>query len=267
MAAKASAITTFPLQNSSGDFARRVWTSNRRLDTGGGYAVGRVFAGEWLAYTVNVGTAGSYDIEARVASAGPGGTFHFEVNGVDRTGPFSVPDTGGWQSWTTVRKTGLSLNAGQQVWRLVMDSNGRTGAVADFNFIRAVSVASGTNQPPSVSLTGPANGVVYPGPANITLSAAASDTDGTVTKVDFYANGTFLGTDTSSPYSLYLPGTGAGTYTMTAVARDDDGASTTSGPLTVIVSGTASGTNQPPNVSITSPANGVRVSRSREYHT
>jgi len=41
----------------------------------------------------------------RVASAGQGGTFHIEVDGVDKTGPLTVPDTRGWQSWGTVTKT------------------------------------------------------------------------------------------------------------------------------------------------------------------
>ena len=177
-------------QNSGGDYRATGVDIDAAVDSGGGYNVGWAFAGEWLAYTVNVATAGTYDIEARVASEGSGGTFHIEVNGVDRTGPFTVPNTSGWQSWTTIRKTGLSLSAGQQIWRLVMDTNGSTTAVGNLNFIRVVSASSGNDQPPSVSLTGPANGVVYSAPANIYLSASASDSDGTVTRVDFYANGT-----------------------------------------------------------------------------
>ena len=225
-------------QNSGGDYRTTAVDVDVSGDSGGGYLVGWAFAGEWLAYTVNVATAGTYDVEVRVASEGSGGTFHIDVNGVDRTGPFTVPNTGGWQTWTTIRKTGLSLNAGQQTWRLVMDTNGSTSAVGNFNFIRVVEGTSGTtNRAPSVSLTGPVNGVVYTAPANIYLSASASDTDGTVTRVDFYANGTLLGSDSSSPYNYYWPGAGANTYTMTAVAYDDDGASTTSGPLTVIASG------------------------------
>jgi carbohydrate binding protein with CBM6 domain len=105
-------------------------------DSGGGHNVGWVAASEWLKYTVNVSAAAAYDIEVRVASAGSGGTFHIEVNGSDITGRLTVPNTGGWQSWTTVRKSGVSLNAGQQVWRLVMDTNGPTGAVGNFNYIR-----------------------------------------------------------------------------------------------------------------------------------
>jgi phosphatidylserine/phosphatidylglycerophosphate/cardiolipin synthase-like enzyme len=103
---------------------------------GGGYSVGYVGAGEWLKYTVNVTTAGTYALDIRVASSGAGGTFHIEVNGVDKTGPIAVPNTGGWQTWVTVTKTGVTLTAGTQVWRLVMDSNGAsTGAVGNFNWL------------------------------------------------------------------------------------------------------------------------------------
>jgi hypothetical protein len=114
-------------------------------DTGGGHNVGWMAAGEWLKYTVNVGTAGTYDIEFRVASSGGGGSFHLESNGTNKTGPVSIPNTGGWQNWTTVTRTGVSLSAGQQVLRLVMDSAGPTGAVMNLNYIR---VTSGGGTPP-----------------------------------------------------------------------------------------------------------------------
>jgi hypothetical protein len=108
-------------------------------DTGGGYTLGWVGAGEWLNYTLDVGSAGTYDIEVRVASAGSGGAFHIEVNGVDVTGAMNVPNTGGWQSWTTLRRNAVTLAAGTQVWRLVMDGNGATGAVGNFNYLRVIA--------------------------------------------------------------------------------------------------------------------------------
>ena len=58
-----------------------------------------VAAGEWLKYSISVASAGSYTLEARVASSGAGGTFHVEVDGVNVTGPLTVPNTGGWQTW------------------------------------------------------------------------------------------------------------------------------------------------------------------------
>ena len=58
------------------------------------------------------------------------------MNGVDRTGPLVVPNTGGWQNWTLVTKSGISLAAGPQVLRLVFDSNGPAGVIGNFNWLR-----------------------------------------------------------------------------------------------------------------------------------
>jgi hypothetical protein len=105
------------------------------VDTGGGFKVKSAVAGEWLNYTVNVTAAGTYTFAARVASSGTGGTFHIEVNGVDKTGPIVVPNTGGWQTWQTISRTGIALSAGPQVIRLVLDANGASGLTGNFNWI------------------------------------------------------------------------------------------------------------------------------------
>ncbi len=102
--------------------------------SGGTGLVGWVAAGEWLKYTVNVQSAGVYDVDVLVASLGQGGRFHIEMNGTDVSGGITVPNTGGWQSWRTVT-TRVTLAAGQQVLRLVMDSIG-TYAVGNFDWIR-----------------------------------------------------------------------------------------------------------------------------------
>jgi phosphatidylserine/phosphatidylglycerophosphate/cardiolipin synthase-like enzyme/sarcosine oxidase gamma subunit len=112
-------------------------------DTGGGYDVGWTAPGEWLNYTVNVTTAGTYTIEARVAAAGTGGTFHIEVNGVDKTGPLSIPNTGDWQRWTTISKTNVSLSAGVQVWRVVFDTTGPGGVLGNLNYVRLTTGSGG----------------------------------------------------------------------------------------------------------------------------
>ncbi len=92
-------------------------------DTGGGYNIGWTNAGEWLEYTVNVTTAGTYKIATRVASQSAGGTFHIEFNGVDKTGNITVPSTGGWQNWTTVNAT-AHLSAGTQIMRFYISASG-----------------------------------------------------------------------------------------------------------------------------------------------
>ena len=62
---------------------------------------------------------------------------------------------------------------------------------------------------------------MFTAPAAISLSATASDVDGTIAQVDFYANGVLIRTDTSSPYSFSWTNVSVGNYSLTAVARDN----------------------------------------------
>lgn len=91
------------------------------------------------------------------------------------------------------------------------------------------------SNPPSVSITGPADGASFTVPANITISAAASDSDGTVTKVEFFRGSTKLGEDATAPYAYTWKNVPAGTYILTAKATDNSGDATTSGPVNVTV--------------------------------
>src|SRR5205085_2426285 len=92
------------------------------------------------------------------------------------------------------------------------------------------------NQAPTVSLTAPANGAAYTAPATVPLTATASDTDGTIARVDFYSGTTLIGSATASPYSVTWSNVAAGTYSLTAVARDNAGATTTSAARSITVS-------------------------------
>jgi probable HAF family extracellular repeat protein len=77
--------------------------------------------------------------------------------------------------------------------------------------------------------------VNYVAPADVPLSAIAADSDGQVRKVDFYNGATLIGTDNSAPYQLTWTGVPAGTYTVTAIATDNAGASAVSNVITVNV--------------------------------
>ena len=88
--------------------------------TEGGHNVGWTVTGEWLKYTVNVASNGSYSVVTRVASLVGTGAFHIEVNDVDVTGTIAVGSTGGWQNWED-RLSTFTLPAGQQVIKLVID--------------------------------------------------------------------------------------------------------------------------------------------------
>jgi hypothetical protein len=92
-----------------------------------------------------------------------------------------------------------------------------------------------TNQPPTVSLTSPANGASFTSPAKISLAATASDPDGSVARVQFFNGATLLGEDTTAPYTLQWNTGAAGTYTLTARATDNSGAVTASNSATITV--------------------------------
>ncbi|WP_051979728.1 glycosyl hydrolase family 18 protein [Edaphobacter aggregans] len=109
-------------------------------DTGGGYDVGWVTADEWLNYTMKVASSGSYLVQVRVANNGQGGTFHVGVDGATATSELTVPNTGGWQNWTTLSTT-ITLSAGQHIVQLHMDSVGSAGTVGNFNWF---SISSNT---------------------------------------------------------------------------------------------------------------------------
>ena len=156
-------------------------------------------------------------------------------------------------TWTLVGSQSMTLPPSYHVGLAV--ASGSTDGVVTANMDN-VRVEAGTSQntPPAVSLTAPAHGATFTAPASMTISASASDSDGSVMRVDFYQGATLLGSDATSPYSISWSGVPAGSYSLHAVAVDDGGATTTSASRTVIVEAPA---NQPPAVSLTSPAQGA----------
>jgi chitodextrinase len=116
----------------------------------------------------------------------------------------------------------------------------------------SITVTS-SNSVPAVSITSPASNSSFTVGSTITIAASASDIDGSVTKVEFFNGTAKLGEDLTSPYSFAWAGVTAGSYSLTAKATDNLGATKTSTGISVTV---ASGTtNNAPIVNITSPAN------------
>ncbi|WP_025743205.1 VPS10 domain-containing protein [Aquimarina pacifica] len=93
----------------------------------------------------------------------------------------------------------------------------------------------GTNELPEVSLTSPTNNSTYDNGDTITLSANASDTDGTITQVAWYANDQLLFTDYTAPYTQSWSNVVTGTYEIVARTEDNDGGITWSSPVTITV--------------------------------
>ena len=88
---------------------------------------------------------------------------------------------------------------------------------------------------PTVLLTSPANNSTVTAPASLLISANAADSDGSITSVEFFNGTTLLNTDTSSPYSYTWSNVAAGTYSITAKARDNSGAVSYSSAVKVTV--------------------------------
>ncbi|MGY6647640.1 glycosyl hydrolase [Wenyingzhuangia sp. IMCC45574] len=98
-----------------------------------------------------------------------------------------------------------------------------------------VIVTSTGNVAPAVNLIAPNNNTSFQEGATITLNATASDLDGTISKVAFYANGEKLGEDTTAPYTYSWSGASIGAHTITAIATDKANATRTSEPRTITV--------------------------------
>jgi uncharacterized protein YjbI with pentapeptide repeats len=109
------------------------------------------------------------------------------------------------------------------------------GAVTTSQSVTVNVLPSPDNVPPTVTITSPHNNATVYRFLGTTIKADAADPDGTITKVEFYAGSTLLGTDTSAPYSFPWKPASRGNHTLTAKAYDEDGAVTTSAPVTVRV--------------------------------
>jgi uncharacterized protein (DUF1800 family) len=96
-----------------------------------------------------------------------------------------------------------------------------------------------SNKPPKVTLTSPAANAFYVQGASVALAVTASDPDGKVAKVEYFANGTRVGESSAAPWSATWSAVPAGAWSLTAVATDDKGGSTTSAAVAVTVAGPA----------------------------
>ncbi|MEO6004368.1 MAG: DNRLRE domain-containing protein [Opitutus sp.] len=154
---------------------------------------------------------------------------------------YAVPGASGQISGGTLNHPAMfvSLNVAGS---MVLDVNGSSlnatyldsaGVVRDSFAI--TKGGSGGNVLPTVAISSPASGATFTAPASITINATATDSDGTITQVDFYQGATLLGSATSSPYSFTWTGVAAGSYSLTAKATDNAGGTQTSTAIPVTV--------------------------------
>jgi plastocyanin len=94
---------------------------------------------------------------------------------------------------------------------------GMTGAV----------IVAAANLPPTVSITNPVSGTVFAAPANVTIQASASDSDGTVTNVQLLVGANVVTNKATAPFFGVTNNLAAGSYTLFAIASDNSGATAT----------------------------------------
>jgi photosystem II stability/assembly factor-like uncharacterized protein len=121
-----------------------------------------------------------------------------------------------------------------------------------------VTPPTGSNQPPGVSIISPVSGATVASGSSVTIEANVTDADGFVTKVEFFAGASLLGSAPAFPFRfVWSPPPGA--HSLTAVATDNAGAATASAPVSITVTSPGGGPppNQLPTVSIVSPSAGA----------
>jgi chitinase len=212
----------------------------------GSTSLGSVTAAPY-SYTWSNVAAGTYTITAKATDNSGAVTTSAAVTIVVGNGGGNTGSCNGIAAWTA---TGVYVNGNQVVyngkiyqakwwtqneqpdintgdgkpWQYISDCNGSGGG-------------GGTNTPPVVSITSPAAGATFTAPATVTIQATASDADGSVAKVEFFNGSTSLGAVTASPYSVTWSNVAAGSYSITAVATDNAGATTTSSAMAITVGG------------------------------
>lgn len=123
MANATFAVSQVTVQAESYTAMSGVQTENTS-DTGGGLNVGWIDAGDWMAYSVNLPTAGRYKVSFRIASLSGGGSLRLEkAGGGTLYGTANIPATGGWQSWQTITQE-MTLPVGPQSIGLAISSGG-----------------------------------------------------------------------------------------------------------------------------------------------
>jgi len=91
------------------------------------------------------------------------------------------------------------------------------------------------NIAPTVSITSPTEGGEFLQGMTIPVLASATDADGSIAQVDFYADGALLGSDTTYAYQYNWANAATGTHTLVAVAIDNEGQATTSTVVSITV--------------------------------
>lgn len=235
-----------------------------------------------VTHTLTDVTAGTYRIWSRMMSAGGGNDSYFiEItrNSNNNKDCFVVGDSTQISSsnWTWVDyQNGSSSNKlnysfpanGSYTVKLI-------GREDNVKLDRVMFLSNGCtptgngdncavipNQAPTVQITSPSNNATLTS-SPVTIQANASDSDGTIQRVEFQIDNGQVHTDYSAPYtySWAISSANNGQHTIKVTAYDNEGQASSPATINVTVNIPVADTT-PPNVSWSSPANGTTVTTS-----
>ncbi len=171
-------------------------------------------------------SAGTYILDA------VGSTSGLAYEGWENTATYSYPYTA--NGIAELHNTTTWNNAGYGPFYNISLSSG--SSCNRLPVVARIDTSCGTpNSLPTVTITSPASDSSIDLENSITISATADDSDGSVTSVQFFANGTPISTDDTAPYSASWTPASAGSYELTAIVLDNDGGTQTSSPVTISV--------------------------------
>jgi endoglucanase len=205
------------------------WTSGNRAQITTCAAVYPVFMTEW-----------GFDINASSSSSHLRGTITSYGQPIMNFVEGLKISSSAWEACSAWEPPMFNWN-----WTLRIGEGNMGGFVKDTLYLRRNDdqPSEGDNIWPTVSITAPLDGDIFHQGEDIVIEANASDSDGNVTKVEFYCQGdTKLGEDTNAPYSYTWNNAPPGRYCLAARATDNSGATQVSAPAIVgVTSGDATG--------------------------
>jgi hypothetical protein len=137
------------------------------------YTVGWTEAGEWLGYTIQDVSPGSYNVTFSIAAPSGGGIFYAQLSG-QNLGVIDVPATGGWYNWEDLPAQTITISEGEKFLKIQIVQAGFN--IQSVTFAHVLSIDNGNLNPNYFMLGQP-----YPNPFNPSVSV-----DLTVDKSDTY---------------------------------------------------------------------------------
>lgn len=225
--------------------------------TNEGATLGWISAGEWVEYSIDVQTAGNYDLSFRYASgnANGGGPFYFEIDGKKISPDISVNSTGGWDKWMSKTASNIELNKGKHILRLAFNNG-------EFNIGKMTFERSGdlSYNPPSAHAGENINVIL---PASTTTLDGSLSTDEDTPDLSYnweqvYGPSTIV-FDDNSVVKPKVSNLQEGIYKVKLTVNDNTHSSTAYALIIVSLTGNAS-----PTVEITTPENNATYKQGSE---